>query len=65
MNMGTGSSVELGRFITMLMDEGQEAFAPQFSAIQIKDSREESAIRSKVRRMADYFPLLVKERSYL
>ncbi|MGO4269520.1 Ger(x)C family spore germination protein [Paenibacillus sp. TAF58] len=28
-----GSSVQLGRFITMLMDEGQEAYAPQISVV--------------------------------
>ncbi|KRE69635.1 hypothetical protein ASL11_14745 [Paenibacillus sp. Soil750] len=29
----SGTSVQLGRFITMLMDEGQEAYAPQISIV--------------------------------
>ncbi len=38
LDMRNGTSVDLGRFLTLLMDEGQEAYAPQISVKSAKNN---------------------------
>lgn len=42
MKIGTGTSVRLGRFLTMLMDEGEEPYAPQITIVPSKRDESDS-----------------------